>query len=327
MPSAIAYIRISANGMSENPEGLDAQTRKIREFAKSRGYRLEEFYDEIASGRGTVNRLTHPALVAAWDHSKTAEHLHPKKRPLPVFVASFDRIHHNPAIVAELRNVRKLVIVSAKVGEHDDFMLAPGEAARVRGEREKISEGTKAALAKVKSSGKALGNTTNLEVAGRKGAKSNHERAKLRLREFEIVLAEAKRLGARTAKEVAAKFKDIGHLTAGGHAWTAENVSGYLRKVKTAKAHETAASKPVPSAPPTPPPIADANRVLTPDGVARVEKAKIARGFKPRASGKFMVELGYSRYDTSMDLSGTIPIEEGRLRALEKWLPEVEATY
>jgi hypothetical protein len=155
-------------------------------------------------------------------------------------------------------------------------------------------------------------------------AKSNEEKAKTRLREFEIVLAEARGLGARTAKEVAAQFNEMGHRTANGRAWTAENISGYLRKLRAAKVGGEALGA---ATPPKLPPIADANRVLTPDGVARVKKAKITKGFKPGARGVLMVELGYSRYDASMDITGKIPIEEGRLRALEKWLVEIEATY
>jgi DNA invertase Pin-like site-specific DNA recombinase len=316
MPSAIAYVRISENGRGENPAGLDTQRKQIEAFANDRGFIITKTFSEICSGRELKFDITNrPELALAPRYS--AQH------KCVMFIASLDRIYQGHFDVRKLFFARKRRIASAALGETDDLHWPVVDTVRKERAKNNISRGTKKGLAALKGRGVQLGNTTNLGLVRLKGSATNREKAKQRLSEFEISFEEAKNLGARTAGELAAKFNELGHLTARGGQWTAENIASFLRKLRGSKAAKSVLAKPIA---PKPQPLADTNRHLTADGLERVRKARIAAGFKPGKTGTLMVALGFNRHDTLMPQDGRNPIKQEHLDALEVWIAKMEAT-
>ena len=314
MPSAIAYTRVSRGGPRENSSGLDAQRHQIEKFASDRGFDILKVYSEICAYRGKINKVTRPALFSAMSYSM--------RNNTYIFVASFDRITQAPATVQNRAKYKSLKFISAKPDESNDSSLPVIDIIQ-RNRREKISSSTKSALAALQALGVKLGNVKNLEVVRGRGSETNKQLAKQRLSEFEILLAEARSLGARTDKEVAAKFNELGHLPARGGQWTAENIASFRGKLRASKIGGGPSSKGVVH---KPRPLADSNRQLTPDGVERVKKAMATEGWKPGTTGKLMAELGFNRFDTTMSLKGRSPIKKEHLDALEAWIAKKEAT-
>jgi len=191
MPSAIAYTRVSRGGPRENSSGLDAQRHQIEKFASDRGFDILKVYSEICAYRGKINKVTRPALFSAMSYSM--------RNNTYIFVASFDRITQAPATVQNRAKYKSLKFISAKPDESNDSSLPVIDIIQ-RNRREKISSSTKSALAALQALGVKLGNVKNLEVVRGRGSETNKQLAKQRLSEFEILLAEARSLGARRTR-------------------------------------------------------------------------------------------------------------------------------
>jgi hypothetical protein len=245
-----------------------------------------------------------------------------KANNIYIFVASFDRISQGKMTVQYRATLKALNFISAQVDESNDSSLPVIDIIQ-RNRREKISGSTKSALAALQALGVKLGNVKNLEVVRGRGSETNKQLAKQRLSEFEILLSEARTLGARTDKEVAAKFNELGHLPARGGQWRAENIASFRGKLRASKTGVGPSSKAVVL---KPRPLADSNGQLTPDGIERVKKAMTSEGWKPGTKGKLMATLGFNRYDTTMPLKGGSPVKKEHLDALEAWIAKKEAT-
>jgi hypothetical protein len=111
-----------------------------------------------------------------------------------IFVASFDRIGRAPPTVQNRATWKDLNFISARLDESNDSSLPLIDIIQ-RTRREKISGGTKTALAALQALGVKLGNVKNLEAVRGRGSLTNKQLAKQRLNEFEILLSEARTLG------------------------------------------------------------------------------------------------------------------------------------
>lgn len=317
MASAIGYARISVN-LDEGELSLDAQIAEIRRFADERGYQVKRVYRERTSGSGPLSSKTRPQLSLALRQAKKRHH--------QLIVADFSRVR--PSFSAELAEYfANRGILSARAGEHADDDDAREQTARRLLELKKNGQRSRNAAEARKRKGLPVGNNTaSLEDAQRKGAASNRKLAQQRSVEFDDLEAEAKRSGAKTAKQIAEALNTRGHKTAQGLPWTEGIVHRERGKSKARKV--VGSSSPGPS-PPTKPPVYAADHRLTPSALDRFETAMAAKKFKPRATGKLMKEMGFSRHDVSIveALSYGGPMKQAFREPFLKWLEGVEATY
>jgi DNA invertase Pin-like site-specific DNA recombinase len=131
--------------------------------------------------------------------------------------------------VEKLVRDASLDIIVANLGANADQIVIRAEAVRAQHEGEEIGRRTKSALAAAKARGVQLGNRVNLVDAQRKGAQANRTAAQIRHGEFLNAVAEARQLGACTAKEIATKLDQMGFKPARGGAWTPGGVYQALR--------------------------------------------------------------------------------------------------
>src|ERR1700677_1647418 len=110
------------------------------------------------SGRGKINNITRPVLFYALSYSRTHNTY--------IFVASFDRIGRAPPTVQNRATCKDLNFISARLDESNDSSLPLIDIIQ-RTRREKISGGTKTALAALQALGVKFGNVKNL--GGRQG--------------------------------------------------------------------------------------------------------------------------------------------------------------
>jgi DNA invertase Pin-like site-specific DNA recombinase len=117
-------------------------------------------YLEVETGKGGDALDRRPQLAAALACARSAK--------CPVIVAKLDRLSRDVAFISGLMAQRVPFIVAELGADADPFLLHL-YAALAEKERRLISERTRSALAAKKAQGAILGNTTNINEAGRRG--------------------------------------------------------------------------------------------------------------------------------------------------------------
>jgi DNA invertase Pin-like site-specific DNA recombinase len=229
MQAAVPYYRVSSQQQGRSGLGIEAQRNAVERFATEHGITLSAEYVEVETGKGSDALERRPQLAAALRKAKAER--------CAVVVAKLDRLSRDVAFVSSLMAKRVPFVVAELGPDVDPFMLHL-YAALAEKERALISARTKDALAAAKDRGQRLGNPTNLADAGRLGAASGRRRAEQHAANILPIVAEVRRAGARTLREIAAGLTARGVPTQRGGEWTATAVKRLLDREGTWQAVE-----------------------------------------------------------------------------------------
>jgi DNA invertase Pin-like site-specific DNA recombinase len=201
---AIGYYRVSTGKQGRSGLGLEAQRASVEQFAKAEGYELAGEFVEVETGKGADALERRPQLAAALAAAKRAR--------CPILVAKLDRLSRDVAFISGLMSKRVPFIVTELGSQADPFLLHI-YAALAEQERRLISQRTKAALARARARGVALGNPA-LGPAKRAAAQQ-------RAQALRPVMAELSELSA-TAAAAALNTRHVPTPT--GAKWSAKTV-------------------------------------------------------------------------------------------------------
>src|SRR3981081_3841980 len=221
MERAIAYLRVSTQRQQRSGLGLDAQRTAIERFATSESLTIAAEYVEAESGKGADALDRRPQLAAALAAAKAAK--------CSVVVAKLDRLSRDVAFVAGLVAPRARFLVAELGVDADPFMLHL-YAALAEKERRMISERTKAALAAKKATGAALGNPTNLALAGTHGRAVTAAAADQLAQSPAFILHSIRAEGALTLRSMAASLNRRGIKSPRGGDWHPSSVANLLSR-------------------------------------------------------------------------------------------------
>jgi DNA invertase Pin-like site-specific DNA recombinase len=208
----------------EDGLGLEHQRDRIRAYAIENGYRLEHFFQDIASGNDNRSMMDRPDFS---DAVHEAKRLHGT-----IIVARLDRVSRNEKKFLEFCGQERIRIVSTVPGETEDFQRMVKTVARGEQVRRNISEGTKKALSGKKAQGVSLGNPASTFKANRASAKvraTARQMMALKIRDFHLRHAE---LRGQTCASTASALNLAGIRTSRGRPWTKASVRRMLRTVR-----------------------------------------------------------------------------------------------
>jgi DNA invertase Pin-like site-specific DNA recombinase len=210
MRQAIGYIRVSTTKQGRSGLGLEAQQDALRRFAEAEGFAFAETFTEVESGKhGDDHRLE---LAKALELARKAK--------APIIVAKLDRLSRDVHYISGLMKHRVPFIVTELGADTDPFLLHL-YAALAEKERRLISERTRAAMAKARERGVALGGLRD------KGIELQRE-AQERAEELRDVFAELADMSARKAAE---ELNARGIATPEGGKWYATQVIRVRRRL------------------------------------------------------------------------------------------------
>ncbi|MEZ5887887.1 MAG: recombinase family protein [Paracoccaceae bacterium] len=221
---AVGYLRVSTHRQVENGIGLELQREHIRAYAIENGYRLEQFYKDIASGNDKRSMMDRPEFS---DAVLEAKRLHGT-----IIVARLDRVSRNEKKFLEFCGQEKIRIVSAVPGETEDFQRMVKTVARGEQVRRSISVGTKRALSGKKARGMALGNPATTLKANRASAKSRATASQMKALEIRDYLLRHAELRGQSYALTADALNVAGIRTTRGLAWNKASVRRMLRTTR-----------------------------------------------------------------------------------------------
>ncbi len=216
---AVAYYRVSSERQGRSGLGVEAQRAAVARFAAEHGVAILAEHVEVETGKGADALDRRPGLAAALGRARAER--------CPVVVAKLDRLSRDVAFVAGLMAQRVPFVVAELGPDVDPFMLHL-YAALAEKERALIAARTREALAAAKARGARLGNRTNLAEARRRGAEVGRREAERRAANVLPVVAEVRRAGASTLREIAAGLTARGVRTPRGGTWTVAAVRRVL---------------------------------------------------------------------------------------------------
>jgi DNA invertase Pin-like site-specific DNA recombinase len=222
--NAIAYLRVSTSEQGRSGLGLSAQRDAIKAFAQSEGMIIEQWHEEVETGKGSDALERRPTLAKALSEAK--------KRGLPVLVSKLDRLSRDVFFIAGLMANRVEFIVTELGRQADPFVLHL-YAALAQKERQLISSRTRDGLQAAKRKGKALGtaaraaSTEQLEKAGIASAARADEFAKTMRPHVRTAMADA----GNSYTQAAALLNAAKQTTAEGKAWDRRSVAAVVRRL------------------------------------------------------------------------------------------------
>jgi len=168
---AFAYLRVSTVGQGERGNGLEAQRQAIAAFARQEGFEIQEWVEEVETGKGQDALQRRPKLAQVIRQAK--------RQKAPVLVSKLDRLSRDVAFIAGLMSEGVPFIVTELGADTDPFILHL-YAALSEKERRLISARTKDTLQAMKRRGVRLGNPSreSLHQASRKGVEARQEAAR-----------------------------------------------------------------------------------------------------------------------------------------------------
>ena len=216
----IAYYRVSTERQGRSGLGLEAQRKALELYLNGGNWRIVAEFTEVESGR----RSDRPEL----DRALAAARLH----RCPLVVSKVDRLTRSVAFLSRLLEAGvdvRFADLPQIEGATGRFLLQQMVAVAEL-EAGMISTRTKAALAAAKARDKALGGPRIRKSDGRPvvishkaqlvGAAANRKRAIDRARDLAPTLADIRRGGATTLREIAAGLDSAGISTPrGGGKW------------------------------------------------------------------------------------------------------------
>lgn len=207
----VAYYRVSTAKQGTSGLGLAAQETAVRTFIAVEPIAA---FTEVESGK----RDDRPQLAAALAHAK--------RHKATLVIAKLDRLARDVHFISGL--LKSGVEIRACDIPTANRMVLHIIAAVAEGEREMISDRTKAALAAAKARGVKLG-TPDTQRLGmkRRAAADVHARA------LRAVLAELRRQGATSIRAITAALNARGIPASGGGQWHATSVRRVLERTAT----------------------------------------------------------------------------------------------
>ena len=208
----IAYYRVSTDKQGQSGLGLEAQRDAVLKYLNGGDWELIAEHTEVESGRKSRRPELEAALAACKKHKAT------------LVVAKLDRLYRNAYFVAKL--MHEGIPFVCVDNPHANKMTIHILAAVAENERELISERTKAALARVQARGGVLGSP-----APERGAKAagivSAAGADRMADNVAPLIADLRRRGLTTYREIAHALNARGVPTARGGEWFASTVRNY----------------------------------------------------------------------------------------------------
>jgi DNA invertase Pin-like site-specific DNA recombinase len=221
MREAISYLRVSTAAQGKSGLGIEAQREAIGRFAIAEGLSVVAEHIEVETGKGADALERRPVLRRVLTMAR--------KGRLPVLVAKLDRLSRDVAFISSLMAQRVPFIVTELGADVDPFMLHI-YAALAEKERALIAERTKAALARKKTEGVALGNRTNLADAGLKGAANTREAAEQFAANVLPIIRKLQSEGVTSLTGIANALNERKVRTARGTQWYPMTVRNLLAR-------------------------------------------------------------------------------------------------
>lgn len=206
--SYVAYYRVSTAKQGTSGLGLSAQEAAVRTFIA--GEPIAAF-TEVESGK----RDDRPQLVAALSHAK--------RHKATLVIAKLDRLARNVHFISGL--LKSGVEIRACDIPTANRMVLHIMAAVAEGEREMISERTKAALAAAKARGVRLGTPHTQRLAQERRAAADAQARKLRADVAELWVT-----GITNVREIAAALNARGIPASRGGRWHPTSVQRLLAR-------------------------------------------------------------------------------------------------
>ncbi len=224
MKSVVAYLRVSTQGQGRSGLGLLAQREAIEIFAQANDLDVVRWCEEIETGKGIDALDRRPLLAEALQIARRLK--------CAVVVSKLDRLSRDVAFIAGLMSQRVPFVVAELGFDADPFTLHL-YAALAEKERALISARTKAALARKKSAGVALGNRTNLTEASTLGASARRMKALAASQKIFPVIQDLQLKGTKSLTAIAAALNGFGFKTSNGCDWSPMAVSRVIRRCTT----------------------------------------------------------------------------------------------
>jgi DNA invertase Pin-like site-specific DNA recombinase len=226
--NAIAYLRVSSAEQGKSGLGLAAQRAAIESFARSEGMIVEQWHEEVESGKGSDALERRPTLAKALSEAR--------KLGLPVLVSKLDRLSRDVHFVSGLMSNRVEFIVTELGRQADPFVLHL-YAALAEKERQLISSRTKAGLQAARKRGTKLGTAARvaspdqLVRAGASSVARADEFAKTMRPHIRTAMVDAR--GSFTT--AALLLNASKQLTTEGKAWDRRSVAAVVRRLALLK--------------------------------------------------------------------------------------------
>ena len=224
MENVVAYLRVSTHRQQRSGLGIEAQRAAIERFAASEGLTIIGKYMEAETGKGADPLDRRPQLAAALARARKAK--------CSVVVSKLDRLSRDVAFVASLMAQRVPFMVAELGRDADPFMLHL-YAALAEKERRLIAERTRAALQAKKAAGAALGNRTNLRLAGSAGRVSQAQAADQFARSVLPILDAIRKAGASSLADITDALNVRGVRSATGGLWHRSAVRNLLARAQS----------------------------------------------------------------------------------------------
>jgi DNA invertase Pin-like site-specific DNA recombinase len=223
--NAIGYLRVSTKEQGRSGLGLEAQRAAIESFASREGIRVNGWYTEVETGKGSDALDRRPQLANALQQAQTLR--------VPVLVSKLDRLSRDVHFISGLMANRVEFIVTELGRQADPFVLHLF-AALAEKERQLISSRTKAGLQAAKARGRVLGaagRKASPEQLVRAGAASA-ARADQFARDSRLLVSGAMRATNNNLTQAAACLNDDGHRSAEGKLWDRRSVAATVRRLR-----------------------------------------------------------------------------------------------
>jgi DNA invertase Pin-like site-specific DNA recombinase len=210
MTKFVAYFRVSTERQGQSGLGLEAQQAAVKQYADS----IIHSFTEIESGKHD-DRPQLQAAIAMCKRSGAA-----------LLIAKIDRLSRQAAFLLTLRD-SGVQIVAADM-PHAGTLEFGIRAVVAQHEREEIARRTKAALQAAKARGVKLGCPTP-EIGSAAGIAVIQARASAYATRLAPIVADIKRAGCTTLREIAAALQARGISTPrGGTNWAPSQVRNLL---------------------------------------------------------------------------------------------------
>jgi DNA invertase Pin-like site-specific DNA recombinase len=220
MKPMVAYVRVSTSQQGRSGLGIEAQRETLARFAATEGFEIAVEFVEVETGKGSDALDRRPQLAAALAKARSLRS--------PIAVAKLDRLSRDVHFVSGLM-AHRVPFVVAELGPDVDPFVLHLFAALAEKERALISGRTKSALAAAKARGVALGNPNIEAVRGHAVAAIKAQAARAAGSVVPII-AEIRRSGATTLRQIADALNARGVPTPRGGRWHAMSVRNVLAR-------------------------------------------------------------------------------------------------
>lgn len=218
----VGYLRVSTSRQGRSGLGMEAQQSAIEAFAAREGLVIVDWFADIETGKGSDALERRPRLAAALEFAR--------RHSCRIVVSKLDRLSRDVHFISGLM-AKRVPFVVAELGLETDPFFLHVYAALAEKERALISERTRIALARVKSSGRTLGNKTNLREAQLAGAAANRRNALSFVEGIYPIVTDLLLAGHTTKASLATELNRRGIAPPRGGKWHSSQVKRMLGRV------------------------------------------------------------------------------------------------